>query len=257
MIGVKSASAVVVLSLFACAGSAHAAIVTRPVIGFTGTGDSINVDLGFGPVPTGPITISLQNGPMSREVFDTTAGTVEFDLYLQVDFPLLGAIMSPPPTLRIQEIGPITWGISQGNGDLAGWGATSGGGVVDAGTPFAGGIFFNGNNWEYKSTTNENAAAPSPPTPYPVAFNPFPPAGLPAARTLAAGFDPASQMQVDNLLPLDGAQTGLWNFDGIFRFPGQVGDLNFLGSGTWTSVPAPTSAGVLSLLIVGALLRRR
>jgi hypothetical protein len=233
------------------------AAIILPIVSLSGEANAISIDLGMGPVSTGPMTISLVPGPQDLFIADVAARTVMTDVLLQINFPLLQTIGSGPLLLRLQEIGPVTWGIDENTGELSGWSNLSGGGIIAPGTPFAGGIVGVNNIWEIKSKTTTAAVPFAPPSPYPQFFNPYPPPMLLPALPLDPPFRLASDSEIEALLPADVAPVN-FNFNGIFRFSGQPGDIPILGQGSATlGVPEPPAFSLLVIGILGSLLVRR
>jgi hypothetical protein len=208
---------------------ARGEVVTLPIKAISLTFAPITINLpGVGPVSTGPITASLQKGRLSYARFDTTSGMVETDQFLQFDFPLLNKIGSPPPTLEFKEIGPVTLGVNPTTRQVVALGNLRGGGIFDPGSVFAGATMLVNDSTNIFATQNPPLPSPpSPPIAYPGSFQPFDPGSVPDPRPLPAGFRPATAPEVQALLAGQKMVRSSFSISGIFRAPGQAGDIPF------------------------------
>ncbi|MDX1996822.1 MAG: hypothetical protein SF066_03805 [Thermoanaerobaculia bacterium] len=246
-------------------------IFVRPIAALSGTAGPIIIDLGSGPQSTGPISYELEPSTSNTMRFNMLHGLAEIDIHLLIDFPLLDQIGSPPLRIRLREAGPVTWGVDPVTRQIAGWSSLTGGGVFEGGI-FAGGVFYNKNGWEIVINGTHANNAPSPPTPYPELFSPFPPpvADITADPIpLMPPFSALSDAQVEAWLPTASGDAN-FGFAGFFRFPGQTGDIPVHGDGIWTlpfqggTLVVPTLSHwamfcfITALMLTGVLwLRRR
>ena len=92
-------------------------ILRGDITSFDLVADPFMIDLGAGPVSTGPIEISLDDTAALKPeiVFDFEKGTSHLDLALRVDAPLIDSDF----TLQFQETGPFVFGVSD-DGNLEG-----------------------------------------------------------------------------------------------------------------------------------------
>jgi len=223
--------------------AARGELVALPIRGISLTFAPITISLpGVGPVSTGPITASLQANRTSYALFDTRTRLVQTDQFLQFDFPLLRAIGSPPPTLEFREIGPVTVGVNPRTGQFVALGNLRGGGNFDPGSVFSFATMLVNDSTNIFATENPPLPSlPTPPVAFPGFFQPFNPGSVPDPRPLPQGFRPATGQQVRALLASRVMVRSAFSISGIFRAPGQPGDIPF-GSmgrlGPFTSTPA-------------------
>ncbi len=70
---------------------------------FSGTSSGINIDLGSGSQPSGPLTFSLDPSAMSQQLIDFDNALMQLDLHLLITFPLQTSIGAAPVPIEVIE----------------------------------------------------------------------------------------------------------------------------------------------------------
>jgi len=212
-----------------------------PIQGIALTFPPVTLNLpGVGPVSTGPITASLQPDKISFALIDTRTRLAFTQQFLRFDFPLLGLIGSPAPTMTFREIGPVTFGVDRLSRQLVALGNLQGGGVFDPGSVLSNSVMLvNDSTNIFAVQSPPLPATPTPPVPYPGAFLPFPVDTLPDPRDLPPGVRPATTREIRAFLARRVQVRSAFSISGILRVPGQAGDVPFGGSGHLGPFPNP------------------
>ena len=74
---------------------------------YSGTSTGVNIDLGTGPEPSGPLSWQLDSTLDNRVYFDFDTATVTLDVNLLITFPLQQALSTPPVPIRLLERGDL------------------------------------------------------------------------------------------------------------------------------------------------------
>ncbi len=220
----------------ACIGAKDDNLIRHEVLRFDVTAEPLEFDFGSGKQSTGEITVSLNDRGKNIVEFDIENSTARLDVLLDVEAPALSTLSMVFPPLRIQENGPILWGVSD-EGVVDFWWAPEGGSVVGRHPLFGGAVV---HAKQKAPACNPNpcpgwivgpVSPPSARVPFPESYSPFPPQETEQYREemeLPDGYRPLESEEAAALIG-ESAFSYSMAFSGLLRLEAQGADIVFEG----------------------------